>query len=82
MHTVISANFQISERGTNERKRLKRGTFLNCLYITIYIFLQKKGTHSKITLFLVSKRGTVGSVSVPVTDWNFSDAKLLVHRAS
>ena len=45
-------NFQISERGTNERKILKRRTFLIFIYIITYRFLQKEGhMHCKITLF-------------------------------
>ena len=38
-------------------KNLKRGTFLNFLYITK--IAAKTGTHDKIILFFTSKRGTV-----------------------
>ena len=55
----ILANFQISERGTNREKNLKRGTFRNFLYITIQRLLQKQEHMIKIILFFASKRGTV-----------------------
>ena len=52
------ANFQISVRGTNERKFLKRGTFLIFLSITTYRFLQKDGHVVKSFSFCLKKRKT------------------------
>ena len=55
----ILANFQISERGTNERKKIKKRNipkFPTHYYTKI---AAKTGTHDKIILFFASKRGTV-----------------------
>ena len=55
----ILANFQISERGTNERKKFKTR---NIPKFPIHYYTKiaaKTGTHDKIILFFASKRGTV-----------------------
>ena len=55
----ILANFQISERGTNERKKFKKR---NIPKFPIHYYTKiaaKTGTHDKIILFFASKRGTV-----------------------
>ena len=55
----IFANFQISERGTNERKKFKKR---NIPKFPIHYYTKiaaKTGTHDKIILFFASKRGTV-----------------------
>ena len=55
----ILANFQISERGTNERKKIKKR---NIPKFPIHYYTKiaaKTGTHDKIILFFASKRGTV-----------------------
>ena len=55
----ILANFQISERGTNERRKFKKR---NIPKFPIHYYTKiaaKTGTHDKIILFLASKRGTV-----------------------
>ena len=57
--THILANFQISERGTNERKKFKKR---NIPKFPIHYYTKiaaKTGTHDKIILFFASKRGTV-----------------------
>ena len=63
---AILANFQISQRGTNERKCLKKRdipTFPILYYIQIF---EKRGTQGKISLFCFKMRdcppqkGTVG----------------------
>ena len=54
----ILANFQISERGTNERKKIKKR---NIPKFPIHYYTKiaaKTGTHDKIILFFASKRGT------------------------
>ena len=59
MSTNILANFQISERGTNERKKFKKR---NIPKFPIHYYTKiaaKTGTHDKIILFFASKRGTV-----------------------
>ena len=51
--------FQISERGTNDRKKFKKR---NIPKFPIYYYTKiaaKTGTHDKIILFFASKRGTV-----------------------
>ena len=56
----ILANFQISERGTNERKKFKKR---NIPKFPIHYYTKiaaKTGTHDKIILFFALKRGTVG----------------------
>ena len=56
----ILANFQISERGTNEGKKFKKR---NIPKFPIHYYTKiaaKTGTHDKIILFFASKRGTVG----------------------
>ena len=56
---TILANFQISERGTNERKKFKKR---NIPKFPIHYYTKiaaKTGTHDKIILFFASKRGTV-----------------------
>ena len=58
-HVYILANFQISERGTNERKKFKKR---NIPKFPIHYYTKiaaKTGTHDKIILFFASKRGTV-----------------------
>ena len=55
----ILANFQISERGTNERKKFKKR---NIPKFPIHYYTKiaaKTGTHDKIILLFASKRGTV-----------------------
>ena len=55
----ILANFQISERGTNERKKFKKR---NIPKFPIHYYTKiaaKTGTHDKIILFFASKRETV-----------------------
>ena len=57
--SCILANFQISERGTNERKKIKKR---NIPKFPIHYYTKiaaKTGTHDKIILFFASKRGTV-----------------------
>ena len=60
----ILANFQISERGTNERKKFKKR---NIPKFPIHYYTKiaaKTGTHDKIILFFASKRGTVGKYEI------------------
>ena len=59
LYIDILANFQISERGTNERKKCKKR---NIPKFPIHYYTKiaaKTGTHDKIILFFASKRGTV-----------------------
>ena len=51
----VIANFQISERGTNERKCFKKMDI--CKFPILYYIqiFEKRGTHGKITLFFASK---------------------------
>ena len=59
LNFLILANFQISERGTNERKKFKKR---NIPKFPIHYYTKiaaKTGTHDKIILFFASKRGTV-----------------------
>ena len=73
VHNIL-ANFQISEKGINERKsEKKRDIPIFSIHCYVQIFA-KRGPHGKITLFFASKRGTVGKYETHFTN-HFNEKK-------
>ena len=77
----ILANFQISERGTNERKKFKKR---NIPKFPIHYYTKiaaKTGTHDKIILFFASKRGTVPPKEEHLASMHYVLKNALKYRA-
>ena len=76
----ILAIFQISERGTNERKKFKKR---NIPKFPIHYYTKiaaKTGTHDKIILFFASKRGTVPPKEEQLASMGFSLVCVIINQ--